>query len=177
VHEKVRIKTVTRLVKFIDVDGAVFKELRGGMPLEVAVGRFRRRLSGIKVVEGNVFLNEGINFMWSCVVNGSCSPPFDSANAYIGVGDGATPEDPTQTGLTGTNKYYKGMDSGYPQLSGNQVTFRATFGPNEANFAWNEWTVANGPGDNYTNINRKQESLGTKAQGTTWVLEVTLIIS
>jgi len=85
--------------------------------------------------------------------------------------------DPSQTGLQGTNKYYKIVDSGYPQISGTQIIFRATFGPNEANFSWNEWTVANGSSDAAVNLNRKVENLGTKSSGSTWVLQVTLSIS
>ena len=55
-------------------------------------------------------------------------------------------------------------------------TFRSTFGDTEANFAWNEWTVANGSDDSATNLNRKVESLGTKSSGSTWIITVELSI-
>ncbi|MHC1628477.1 MAG: hypothetical protein ACXQTI_06595, partial [Candidatus Nezhaarchaeales archaeon] len=85
--------------------------------------------------------------------------------------------DYSQTGLTGTNKYYKGMDTGYPVFgSARKATFRSTFGGTEANFTWNEWTVANGPDDTSINLNRKVESLGTKSEGSTWILTVELSI-
>ena len=58
-----------------------------------------------------------------------------------------------------------------------QAVFRATFGGTEANFNWEEWSVSNGPGDDYVNLNRKVESLGTKAEGTTWIFTVELSLS
>jgi len=132
---------------------------------------------GTKTVIGNIFLIEGVNFMWTCINTGSCSPPFDGSNTHIGVGDGTAAADPTQTGLQGANVYYKLVDSGYPVINQNSFTARATFGPTEANFSWQEWTVANGSDNTAINLNRKVESLGTKASGATWVLEVTLSIS
>jgi len=138
---------------------------------------FLDRLVETREVVGNVFLNEGINFIWQAVTGASGLTFFNSANSYIGVGDGTAAADPSQTGLQGTNKYYKIVDSGYPQISGTQIIFRATFGPNEANFSWNEWTVANGSSDAAVNLNRKVENLGTKSSGSTWVLQVTLSIS
>lgn len=175
--ERAKLHTVSYIYVFKDPDGTIARLARKGTPTEVLLQQFKDKLISSRKVEGNVFLAEGINFIWKCVVNGNCSPPFDNANAHIGVGDGTDPEDPSQTGLTGTNKYYKGMDEGYPIISGTKVIFRATFGPDEANFSWNEWTVANGPGDDYINLNRKQENLGTKVSGTTWVLQVELSIS
>jgi hypothetical protein len=122
-----------------------------------------------------VFLNEGINYLWRLAMGETGLTPF-SSNSCIGVGDGTASASATQTGLLGTNKYYKQVDSGYPQVSGTQIIFQATFGPTEANFAWNEWTVANGCGDEYINLNRKVEPLGTKSEGATWVLQVVLTI-
>jgi len=171
-----KIVTETMLLKFRDPDGWIYSVSRAGAKLEELEQEFRRYLEEKRRVLGNVFLDEGVNYIWTALCGGSFTP-FDSANAHIGVGDGTDPEDPSQTGLTGTNKYYKGMDTGYPTYGSNRLaTFRSTFGPDEANFAWNEWTVANGPGDEYINLNRKVESLGTKTQGSTWILTVQLKI-
>ena len=172
-----KVKTITRLVKFVDPSFKVYEYARSGNSTEELINKFRNRLVEVRKVIGNVFLIEGVNFIWKCIVNGSCSPPFDSNNAHIGVGDGNVAEDPSQTGLQGTNKYYKKVDSTYPVINNNKITFRATFGGDEANFHWYEWTVANGPGDDYVNLNRKCEDLGVKSQGSTWVLEVTLSIT
>jgi len=175
--ESMKIKTTTILYKFKDPEGIIYEKARAGRPLEDLEKQFWEYLEGRKKVLGNVFLDEGVNYLWTLVCTGS-GTFFDAQHACLGVGDGTTPEDPSQTGLRGANKYYKSMDSGFPTYgSGRVATFRATFGGNEANFAWNEWTVANGCSDDAINLNRKQEALGTKASGSTWILTVQLKIA
>ena len=59
----------------------------------------------------------------------------------------------------------------------NCIVFRATFGASEANFAWNEWVIANSTVDGTGRIlNRKAAGLGTKATGT-WTLTVAVAIN
>ena len=176
-NEKGKVKSTFIITKFIDSAGAIEKLAKAGKPIEFLKKAYAENFIEEKVIHGNIFLNEGINLIWTAVCGGTFTP-FDNANAHIGVGDGTTPADSSQTGLQGTNKYYKGMDDGYPIYGSNQkVVFRATFGADEANFSWNEWTVANGAGDEYINLNRKVESLGTKVQGTTWIFTVELSLS
>ncbi|MEM2385982.1 MAG: hypothetical protein QXO67_03265 [Candidatus Bathyarchaeia archaeon] len=123
----------------------------------------------------NCFLIEGMNEMWNLIL-GLTATPFNSSNAYIGVGDGTASESESQTGLQGTNKYYKGMASGYPQgpsqAGDKKAVFRSVFGSNEANFAWNEVTVANGGSDAAVNMLRIVASKGTKSSGEEWTAEV-----
>ena len=171
--EKAKLKTVSIVYQFDDPTGELYHKLRkGANPLSLPV-----KPKKVIKKEGNIFLNEGINFIWNAVTGQTGLTYFNSANSYIGVGDGTAAASADQTGLQGTNKYYKLVDSGYPTISGTTVIFRATFGGTEANFAWNEWTVANGSSDTAINLNRKVESLGTKPSGATWVLEVQLTIS
>ena len=174
--EKATGTSITRLFKFHDPDGEVYRLARSGVSVDVLVELFRDKLVEVKEVRGNVFLNEGINYIWRLARGETGLTPFGS-NSCIGVGDSSVAAAPTQTGLLGTNKYYKQVDSGYPVVSGTQIIFQATFGGTEANFTWNEWTVANGCSDDYININRKAEVLGTKASGATWILQVVLTIS
>jgi hypothetical protein len=136
------------------------------------------KVAKIEEYDGNILLNEGINLIWTLVCGGS-GTPFNSANAYIGVGDSTTAESATQTGLqAATNKLYKPMDSGYPIYGSNQqAIFQATFGASDANFTWNEITVANGGSDSAVNLNRKVVSMGTKASGAVWTARVTITIS
>lgn len=126
--------------------------------------------------EHNCFLVEGMNYMWRLILGESGLTPFNSSNAYIGVGDGTTAESESQTGLTGTNKYYKGMASGYPKgptdAGDKKAVFRAVFTGTEANFAWNEVTVANGNSDSAINMLRIVASKGTKSAGEEWTAEV-----
>jgi hypothetical protein len=128
-------------------------------------------------VPGNILLNEGINLLWTLACGGS-GTPWNSLNAYIGVGDGTASESADQTGLQGTNRQYKAMDAGYPIYGSNQqAKWQSTFGSADANFTWNEITVANGSSDTAVNLNRKVQNLGTKASGTTWIAQLTITLS
>jgi hypothetical protein len=132
-------------------------------------------------IDGNVLLNEGINELWTLVCSSS-GTKFDNANAYLGVGDDDTAEAATQTGLnpsggSGLNELYKAMDGGYPTYgTAQKATWRSTFGAAEANFAWKEFTVANGSSGASVNLNRKVSDQGTKTAGQVWelTLEITL---
>jgi len=131
----------------------------------------------ISKVEKNLFLNEGIDAIWTLVCGGTATA-FDATNAYIGVGNGTTAAAATDTGLVGTSFLYKGMDSGYPTFgSGQAATFRATFTGTEANFAWQEFTVANGSTNADINLNRLVSNQGTKTSGQVWEITLELSIS
>ena len=125
----------------------------------------------------NLLLNEGINAAWTLICGGG-GTAFTNAAAYIGVGDDATGAAATQTGLqAAVNKLYKAMDVSYPTYGTLQkATWRSTFLAAEANFAWNEITVANGNSDASTNLNRLVQAVGTKASPGVWTvsLEITL---
>lgn len=96
---------------------------------------------------------------------------FDATNARIGVGNGDGAFAVGQTDLLGASRVRKAMDPGYPIVDAPTVTFRSTFAPNEANFAWNEWGVFNAETGGVM-LNRVVESNGTKQSNQTWVLEV-----
>jgi len=132
-------------------------------------------------IDGNVLLNEGINELWTLICSGS-GAKFDNGNAYLAVGDDATAEAAAQTGLnpsggSGLNELYKAMDGGYPTYgTAQKATWRSTFQAGEANFAWEEFTVANGSSGASVNLNRKVSDQGTKTVGQVWelTLEITL---
>jgi hypothetical protein len=137
---------------------------------------FHRIFRPYKIIEGegNCLLNTGIDEMWD-LITGASSNYFNNANAQIGVGDSSTAADPSQTDLqAGTNKTYKGMESGYPTSTSQKATFKSSFGDSDANYAWNEWVVKQ-PSSAIC-LNRKVESLGTKSGGT-WTLEVDITLS
>ena len=121
--------------------------------------------------DSNVLLNEGIATLQNLLIGGA-GTPYDNTNAHIGVGDSTAAEDPSQTGLQATtNKLYKGQEASYPQISAQTTTWRSTFTDAEGNYAWEEFTVANGNSDAAINLNRRVVSRGTKSSGT-WVVEV-----
>lgn len=101
---------------------------------------------------------------------------FDNTNAHIGVGSGTTGFLASQTDLTGGSKFRKVMDATYPQVSANVITFRATFGTSEANFAWEEWGVFNHASTGVM-MNRVVANNGTKANTETKVVTVQITLS
>lgn len=119
----------------------------------------------------------GIGILLDRLLGIGTPTPFDPNSSRIGVGDGVggvpvcTPGD---TALTATvNTAWKEMDPGYPQRDGTTATWQATFGPGEAEFAWNEWAIDNGnnggPGQL---LNHKGAAKGVKPAGSTWTYTV-----
>jgi hypothetical protein len=126
--------------------------------------------------EGNLLMTNGANALWTALTGGAITA-FSNANANLGVGDSSTAENAAQTDLqASSNKLRKGMNATYPQISGNQVTFQATFGSSDANFAWSEWGIFNASSSG-TMLNRKVQALGTKSSGAVWVLTVSITLS
>lgn len=189
-HEGLLWKARWRLEKFDGADIA-----RAGLDPEAAE---RDALVAAGVVpyevlerEGNLLMYGGASCLWQCLTGngtttaGQALTYFNNAQAAIGVGDSSTAAAATQTNLqAATNKLRKAMDSTYPQhtdatTSGaSSIIFKATFASADANFAWAEWGVFNSATDATGRmLNRKVESLGTKASGTSWALTVTLTLS
>ena len=130
------------------------------------------------VIDGNLLLNEGIGELLDLLCGLGSPTAFNNANAYIGVGDSTTAESAAHTGLqAASNKTYKAMAATYPSRSGQTVTFRAVFGGTDANYAWNEFTVANGNSDAAKNLNRKVSAQSTKVAGQTWTIDVSVTIA
>lgn len=107
---------------------------------------------------------------------GQASTDFDNANAYVGVGNGTTALSATHNDLQGASKLRKGMDATFPTRSGDVLTFSATFGDAEANFAWEEYGIFNASSAG-TMMIRDLASLGTKPSNETWVLEVDVTLT
>jgi hypothetical protein len=89
-----------------------------------------------------------------------------------------------QATANAANRFYKGMNATFPSRASQTVTFQSDYTGTEANFAWNEWSIAAGAtsasGSGFlvgtTNLNRKVQSLGTKAAGT-WTFSGTITIA
>ena len=120
-------------------------------------------------------LNDGRDHISGALI-GESPTPFDEANAHIGVGDSDAAFSAEQSDLVGINTARQGMDSGYPSRDGNELTFRATFGTEDANFDWEEWGIANDPSAG-TMLNRAVESLGTKPDTQSWQFTTTLTVN
>lgn len=145
---------------------------------EPVIGGDGELLPAVSEIDGNLLLNEGIGELLDLACGLGSPTAFNNANAYLGVGDSSSAEAATQTGLqAATNKAYKGMETSYPSRSNQTVTFRSVFGGTDANFAWNEMSVANGNSDTAKNLNRKVSAQGTKASGQTWTLDMSITLS
>lgn len=158
-HDGVKWRCHTRLEKFND----------HGVLLEVIE------------VEGNLLTTAGALHIFSDL-RGTSVTAFSNANAYIGVGDSNTAASVGQTDLqASSNKFRAAMVATFPLvgvadgLSANQIQFKANFATGEANFAWAEWAIFNASSSG-TMLNRKVESLGTKASGV-WTLTLTLSLA
>lgn len=128
------------------------------------------------VAAQNVILDNGANYMLKIIGGIDEAVPFSNKNAMIGVGKDSTPENANQTKLQDSSAFYKKVESGYPQVSGRTIVYKATFDTSEANFAWNEFSIVNGDGVGGVALNRKVQPLGTKVTGI-WSLQITISVT
>lgn len=171
INEQIKMKKEWRIRRYRSQQDF----LDGKLPETIIDGE-GRELPGESIIDGNVLLNEGITALLN-LLTGAAETAFSNANAYLGVGESATAEAATQTGLLGASKTYKAMEATYPQISGQTVTFRSVFGSADANNAWQEFTVASGNSDAADNLNRKVSDQGTKVAGQTWTLDLAITFS
>jgi hypothetical protein len=136
-------------------------------------------------VRDNALLYNGINLLLKLLI-GDSGQAYSNANAYLRVGNSSTAVvAASQIDLQGASKAEVAMDGGYPSVSSNAVTFKSTFDSSTGNFAWEEVGVQNGatPGGGLaTNgtvrlLNRKVQSFGTKASGSSWTITLTITIT
>jgi hypothetical protein len=177
-NEKIAWKAKWRIDKFQDLNGEVAKALQAGLSSQEAVNLYGDVFVGTERFDCNIALNEGLQELIDVICGLGTPTKWDASNARLGVGDSSTTETAAQTGLqAATNKTFKTMDSGYPQRSNQTAEWRATFGSDDANFAWEEYTVVNAESDTGKNLNRKTASKGTKSSGETWTLSLQLTFS
>lgn len=107
---------------------------------------------------------------------GAGGTAFNAANAYIGVGDSSTANSAAFTDLqAATNKLRVAMDSTYPSLSGQVMTWKSTFTTGQANYAWNETAIFNASSGG-TMLCRTVTSFGTKTSAAAWTMTYTITV-
>jgi hypothetical protein len=166
------------LNRFYDPTGVIAEKLQHGLSMTEAMREYKDSFLGSDQWEKNLALNEGLGEIIDLICGLGSPTKWDNSHAYIGVGDSDTAVSATQTGLqAATNKTFKPMDTGYPQRTGQTAEWRATFGSNDANYAWKEYTVVNASTDDGKNLNRKVQDKGTKELGETWTLDIQLTLN
>lgn len=142
-----------------------------------------------EVVEayGNLLTTAGLGRLTSLMI-GAGGQAATNLATRLGTGNSATAEAVGQTDLQASagssNRWFQVMDATYPQQSNGVMTFKATFGSGDGNYAWAEWgvdiatpTVTSSAVVNALFLNRKVASLGTKASGAAWALTETITIA
>lgn len=126
--------------------------------------------------EENLLLNSGIQNLWNLATSLG-GTAWANANTNLGVGDSSTAEAATQTALQGASQAYEKQLAGFPSLANETISFKSSFGPAEANFAWNEFDIVTASGTGGTALNRKVSAQGTKTSGQNWTLEVDVTLA
>lgn len=136
----------------------------------------------ISQVVGNLITNAGWTRMMNLFTNQGATQAFDATHCRIGVGNSNTAEAYTDTDLGAAagsaNRWFQ-LVSGAGTLGTRTLSFSATFGTSDGNFAWNEFGLDQGTasGNTVTAIlfNHKAGiAQGTKASGQTWTATATL---
>lgn len=177
VSEGIKMRTEWEITRFVDPTGEITEFLRNGGTIEDAIKKYGKQFKGKESWIGNLGLNEGINNVLDLIAGLATPTKWDSANARLGVGDSNTAPVATQTGLQGTNKSWKGMDSTYPQRSNQTLEWRATWGASEGNYEWREYTVVNASDDTGQNLNRCLSDKGTKQSPESWTLSLKITLA
>lgn len=176
--DKVNWKVRWRIDKFRDPENKIAKAMQHGLSMTEALRLYGEAYLGREEWDANLALNEGLAELIDLAFGLGTPTAFDDTNGYLGVGDSNAAASETQTGLqAASNKLYKAFDENYPSRTNQTVEARATFESAEANFAWEEYTLANGNSDSAKNLNRKVESKGTKSSGETWTLSLQITFS
>ena len=136
----------------------------------------------VEQIPANTSLKLGRKQVCNLIAKASAYTKWSSSIAYLFVGTHSSTESYSQSKLfatvgTGSCARYS-MDSGYPTVSSNVITWRSTFTSLTANFAWKEYSLRN-KNVQTTGIalNRLQSSKGTKVSGETWTLQLQITVT
>lgn len=135
-------------------------------------------------VDRNLLTTAGIGRIVT-LLNAGTGNLISSTTARVGVGNGSTAAAVGDTDLSAVagaaNRWFQTCTVTTPS---NVLTFAATFGTADGNFAWNEWgidigtaTVTSSAVVNAVLLNRKVAANGTKASGQTWTANATVTFS
>ncbi|GII88272.1 hypothetical protein Ssi03_62620 [Sphaerisporangium siamense] len=179
--------TTRWLVERWDAEQTTWVRRRSGLaaPAGADFARLGVRPYATSEVMGNLITNNGWTRLMNLLTNQGGTQALDATHVRIGVGNSNTAEAYTDTDLAAaagaSNRYFQPV-SGAGTLGTRTLSFAATFGTADGNFAWNEFglditsgTAAGGTTVGATLFNRKAGiAQGTKASGQTWTATATL---
>lgn len=134
-------------------------------------------------VAGNLITNAGWTRLMNLLTNQGATQAFDATHTRIGVGNGTTPAeayaDTDLAASAGSSNRWFQLVSGAGTLGTRTLSWSATFGASDGNFAWNEFGIDQGTSSGNTVtavlLNHKVGiSQGTKASGQTWTATATI---
>lgn len=129
-------------------------------------------------INHNILVNEGIALVLQLIGGTAAPTQWDNANANLHVGNSSQAEVAGDTALVGASQANAGMETGYPQITAQTITWRSVFADGVAEFAWEEFAVVNGADDAVNDmLNRVTSSQGTKITGQTWTLDLDVTLS
>lgn len=183
------VKWTSRLtIEKFDEDQTAEAVQRTGLARPSAADFAALGMAPREVVEGgpNLITTAGLGRIANLIIGSGQAATATAAR--IGVGNGTTAAAAGDTDLAAaagsSNRYFMPMDATYPSVSGAVITWKATFGSADGNFAWAEWcvdigspTVTAGATVNALMLNRTVEANGTKASSTSWVATVDATIA
>ena len=136
-------------------------------------------------VVGNLITNAGWTRLMNLLTAQGATQALDATHARIGVGNVSTAEAYTDTDLLASagsaNRWFQ-LVTGAGSLGTRTLTFTATFGTADGNFAWNEFGLDFGTASGNTVtaplFNRKAGiAQGTKVAGQTWTATAVVTFS
>jgi hypothetical protein len=171
-----------------DADQTAWVQRRSGIaaPQGADFARFGVAPYETSELTGNLITNAGWTRLMNLLTNQGSTQALDATHARVGVGNGTTPAEAyADTDLAAsagsTNRWFQ-LVSGAGSLGTRTLTFTASFGTADGNFAWNELGLDFGTASGNTVtaplFNHKVGlAQGTKASGQTWTATATLTFS
>jgi hypothetical protein len=168
-----------------DADQTDWVSRKSGLVAPEASDFTRLGVTPYEVTEflGNLITNAGWTRLMNLLTNQGSTQALDATHARIGVGDATTPAEAyTDTDLAAaagsTHRWFQ-LVSGAGTLGTRTLSFSASFGGSDGNFAWGEagmdFGTASGNTVTAPLFNHKVNiAQGTKASGQTWTATATL---
>lgn len=152
---------------------------------------------------GNLVTLNGMFTLWNLILGSGVTEgfyPFNADNLKVGIGSGTTPATSSDVSL-GSALAFSKADSTEVKIDKDNdkalIQIQSSFGADVANGSWNEWGIFNGdplnpdsgrtaptgtdqtPGTDYNIVmlNHKVEPMGTKQQGASWTVIITIELS